>query len=258
MARTLRRTVGVLLLAALCTACKVDVTVDVQFAQDGSGTITVVAAADPAVLAVAPNLATDLRFDDVAAAGWTVDGPSPTPGGGLRVQLTHAFATPAEATAILAGLNGPSGPLLGVALARERVDQTTTYTLTGTLQVAGGLDAFSDADLLAAVGGTPYATQVAGSGLTPADAVSITFSARLPGNLQSSTAPTGEGLRWVVPLDGTALDLTTVSKQVDKQNKWAGPVSTGALIALVAWGVIAVGFIAYVIIARRRRAASGW
>ena len=188
MAQTVRRTVYLLALAVICSACRVDVSVDVAMNNDGSGTITVMAVADADIVARAPSLATDLRLEDVRAAGWTVAGPEPTPEGGLQVVLTRAFLTPAQANAMLAGLNGPSGPLVGLTLGRSRGNEATTYTLNGSLQVVGGLDAFSDPDLLAAVGATPYATEIAAAGLQPADVVGVTFTATVPGSITATTA----------------------------------------------------------------------
>lgn len=245
----------------VCAACNVDVSVDVVMREDGSGVVTVTATADPDVVAQAPSLAADLRLDDVRAAGWTVEGPTPTPGGGLQVVLSHPFTTPAEGTAILAGINGPGGPLRAITLARTRVKRTTTFSLTGSLQTTGGtLDAFSDADLYAALGATPYDAQIAAVGVQSGQAVTVRFQAKLPGTVQSSTATAGSasaptGLSWTVPIDGAALEVTTLATVKDPENKWAGPLAKGALIAFVGWIVIAAGFIIYVVMARRRRAA---
>jgi len=254
MGRTVRL-LSVLLLAVVCAACKVDVTVGVRMDANGAGSVTVTVIADKEMLARAPGLATDLRLDDVKAAGWTVNGPTPTPDGGLQVELVQTFATPAQANTILTDLNGPSGPLFGITLGRTTVQDTTTYTLNGQLQVIGGLAAFSDADLLAAVGATPYAAQVAAANQQPKDVVSITFKAAMPGKLNNTTAKaTGTGgLQWSVPLDGTALDIGTLTEHTAARNQWAEPVAKSALVALVTWGVVAFGFIVYVVAVRLRR-----
>ncbi|MGZ4674378.1 MAG: hypothetical protein ACXV8K_17085, partial [Ilumatobacteraceae bacterium] len=86
---------GLIMIAAmLLTACHVDTTVDIAMGSDGAGKITVTAIADAAVLAQAPGLADDLRFDDAKTAGWTLTGPAATSDGGLRVELSHPFASP--------------------------------------------------------------------------------------------------------------------------------------------------------------------
>jgi hypothetical protein len=255
VARIVRRSVLLLVLVAVCAGCHVDVKVDVAMIKDGSGTVTVTATADKEIVTKSPGLAADLRFADVTAAGWSVDGPAPTPDGGLQVVLRRSFATPAQANAILASINGPGGPFDGITLGRSRTHDATTFTINGTLQVTGGLDAFSDPELLAIVGASPYATQLAQANVAPTDAVTITFSADVPGDVQSTTSLSSDSLVWAVPMDGSPVDVATLSELKDPRNIWAGPVAKASLIALLVWIVVSVGFIIYVIIARRRRAA---
>ncbi len=252
------RRVLVLLVAALAlVSCKVDTTVDVVVRPDGSGTITLTAVADADVVTQTPGLADDLRFDDAIAAGWTVEGPTPTEVGGLSVILRHDFATVEEATAVLQSLNGPDGPLHDISIARTVTPDDITTTLSGTIRVANGLDAFADPDVLAAIGGSPYANDLATANLRPADVVTFTFTADLPGTPTTpASGSTGEPtLTWSVPLDGTTADLatTTVLAQGAQSSGWS-TVATIALVALIAWCVLAIGFIAFVAKARRDRA----
>ena len=190
MARLLKM-LSVAALVAVLAGCHVSVDIDVQMTDDGSGTITITVVADKAVVDKAPGLVGDLRLDDVRAAGWAVEGPTATPDGGLQVVLSQPFSTPAQANAILANVNSPAGPLVGITFGRVRGDDATTFTINGTLQITGGLDAFTDADLLAVVGATPYANQLAAASIAPTDAATITFTAGLPGDVQSTTAPPG-------------------------------------------------------------------
>lgn len=255
-----RRVLFVLLAALALAACKVDTRVDVAVQPDGTGTITLTAVADAELVQKTPGLAEDLRFDDVTAAGWTVDGPTPTADGGLKVTIAHPFATVEEATALLQSLNGPDGPLHGVVIGRTVTADDITTTLSGTLSVSNGLDAFADPDVLAAIGGSPYAADLAASNLRPADVVTFTFAADLPGTITSSTVPgttpAGQtGSVWSVPLDGTTADIATTSvlSQGSGGGIW-GIVAKVALYALIAWVVLAVAFIAFVAQARRARA----
>ena len=257
-----RRVLFVLLAALALAACKVDARVDVAVQPDGTGTISLTAVADAELVQKTPGLAEDLRFDDVTAAGWTVDGPTATADGGLQVVVAHPFTTVEEATALLQSLNGPDGPLHGVAIGRTVTPKEITTTLSGTLGVSNGLDAFADPDLLAAIGGSPYAADLAASNLRPADVVTFTFAADLPGTVTGSTAATGPapdgnaGPVWNVPLDGTTADLATTSvlPQGSGGGGVWGVVAKVALVALIAWVVLAAGFIAFVAQARRARA----
>ena len=256
MARAARRILSLLAVAVLCASCRVDVNVNVAMQLDGSGVVTITAVADAAVVKQAPSLATDLRFDDVKAAGWTVVGPTAEAGGGLRVVLTKTFLTPAEATEILANVSSSNGPLVDVVLARDHTGALTTFHLNGTLRVTGGMAAFSDETLLSAVGATPYARELAAAGVQPADAVGVTFTAVLPGAMKSTTSAADSGvLAWTVPADGSSLDVATITQDKAATNSWAGPVAKGALIALAAWLFFCAGFIVYVIVVRQRRAS---
>ncbi len=253
MARLLRRTLAVLALAVVCASCKVDLKIDVAMKADGSGTVIVTAIADAQILQQAPQIATDLRFADLKASGWTVQGPAPTSDGGLQVVLAHSFQTPEQATAILASINGPNGPLVGMGLSRVRAKGTTTFAVNGALQLTGGLDAFTDSDLLTAVGATPYTAQLAAASVQPADAITATFTVSLPGTVKTNNAGRGVGLTWSTPLGATSQAVSASTETHDPKNVWAKPLAKGALIALVAWLVIAFLFIVYVFLARRRR-----
>ncbi|MCE9621552.1 MAG: hypothetical protein K8R99_04305 [Actinomycetia bacterium] len=246
----MRRTaIAVCALLAL-GACKVDLTVDVQVAADGSGTVTLTAIADAEVVAQAPGLAEDLRFDDASAAGWTVDGPTPTDAGGLQVVLTHTFATVAEATALLQSINGTSGPLQGITITQTDTESQLTTFLAGSLRVDGQLQAFADSDLLSAIGGSPYEQTIRDLGLAPAEAVSFTLTADLPGDPVND----GSTTQWVAPLDGTTLAVSATTAIAQGSTGIWGTVSTVALVALVAWCLVAIAFIMFVAKARRRRA----
>ncbi len=255
--RTIRRRL-VALAAVLLTvsACRVDATVDVVMRANGSGTVAVTLVADADLVSKAPGLADDLRFDDATAAGWVIDGPTATDSGGLTVSIAHDFATPEQATALLASINGPDGPLHDVALSRTVTDDAVTSVLSGTMRVDGGMSAFADPDLLAAIGGTPYASAVADASLRPVDVIGITLRVSVPGDVSSTTGTVdADALVWTVPVDATPITLAiTASESRGGSNVWS-IIATVALVMLVVWCAIAIGFIVFVMLARRRRAA---
>ena len=261
----MKRLVLVALAALSLTACKVDATVDVHVEADGSGDVTVTLVADKALVDAAPGLADDLRFDDATAAGWVATAPEATADGGLQVSVSHTFTTVEEATALLRSVNSTNGPLHDLTISRVVTDDDITTTMTGTLRVDGGIDAFADPDLLSVIGGTPYADNITNAGLRPADAVTFTYRVDLPGaatvsnGVGSSGVATGSGddqvLTWSVPIDGTAADLatTTVLAQGTPSSTW-GTIAKIALGALVVWCLVAGAFIMFVAKARRERA----
>lgn len=257
----MRRALLLIAAAFTLTACKVDATVEVSMRPDGSGAIVLTVVADQELVQNAPDLAADLRFDDAVAAGWVVEGPVDTDVGGLQVVLRHDFASVEEATALLRSLNGSSGPLRDVTITRNVTDEEVTTVLSGALRVDGGVGAFADTDVLAAVGGVPYADAIADADLTPNDAITFRLTADLPGEATSVGAGTlvdesADALTWTVPMDGTSVDLSSVFvvPQGRPASAW-GTVAKVALGVLVLWCLLAGGFILFVVNARRQRAA---
>lgn len=244
----------VVALVLVAAGCRVDLVVDVAMNEDGSGTVTITAIADAEVVAQATGLAQDLRFDDLEEAGWAVEGPAVNDDDGITVTLTHSFATPAEATAILGTLNGADGPFLGLELRRTEDDEAVTYSLTGVGRVNSGLASFTDPDLLAAVGATPYANEIAAADLSPTQAIGLTITVDLPGTVEESSAdPEAGGLSWTIPLDGSSTRLTATSTlSLAGDTTWS-IVATVFLAALVLWVVGATAFILFVVNARKRR-----
>jgi hypothetical protein len=94
----MRRLAALLFGALALSACQVDIVVDIDVEPDGTGTINVTVSADADVVDRVPTLADDLVLDDVAAAGWQIDGPTTTADGGLTIALGHDFASADEAT----------------------------------------------------------------------------------------------------------------------------------------------------------------
>jgi hypothetical protein len=239
---------GVLVLAG----CRVDVAVDLTVGADGTGDVVVTATSDAEVVERAPGLAEDLRFDDAAAAGWTVEGPTPTDDGGLSVTLRHPVTSAAEATNLLASVGPPFSDGL---LERTTVDDETTVTLSGRLSLENGFESFADSELLAAAGGPPFADEL--DGTTPAESMSVVLRADLPGEVDETTAQRRDGaLVWDAPLDGSSVDLATTTVQRPASGgSWARPLSVLALVLLVGWLIVVVAFIVSVARVRRRRRA---
>lgn len=255
MTTMIRRLLAVCACALVLAACQVDVVVDMTMADDGTGTITVVATADADVVRAVPTIAEELALDDVVAAGWAVEGPTATPDGGLTISLSHPFTSAADATNLLNSI-GP--PFNQMAVTRTTVNSETTNSMSGLLGLSKGFESFSDDDLAAAVGSTPFAEEIEASGATPQTSMSVTLHATLPGEVvteQTNGEIVDEGaIEWVVPMDGTIVELRAQSQQAPANNAWwARPLSIAALVALIAWVVVMTCFIGYVAWARSRR-----
>ena len=99
-----RRLLLLLALVGVLAACRVDdVGVDLVIGADGTGQLTVTADGRRRGRR-AGGLAADLRFDDAVAAGWVVEGPTPTDDGGLTVVLRHDVTSAEVHATNLAGL----------------------------------------------------------------------------------------------------------------------------------------------------------
>lgn len=251
------RVAVVLALTLVLTACRVDVRLEIDAADDGSGTIAVTVDIDNQAVTLMPGLAEDLRVDDLLASGWTIDGPTPVNNGGVRVVLGYEFESPDEATRALQQINGPNGPLLNPVLKRTVVDRDVSTTLDATLQFVGGAEAFSDPELSSLLGSAPWSSTAAKLGLDPMQSVSFTLVARLPGEIRKSTGTEAEGgVVWSAPLDGSSQTVVigTVDTKVDG-GVWKA-VATVIGIVLAAWLILMGVLILLVMFARRRRGVS--
>ena len=263
-----RRLAALAVCALVLAGCRVDVGIDVLMAQNGSGVVRVTVQVDAEVASAAPGLAGDVRLDDLRAAGWTSDGVAAAPDGGLVLVLERPFDTPEQATAILATLNGPSGPLQAIAVARDGSRSSITYRISGSVRMDDGLDALADLQLLKVIGASPWADAITASGVTPAQAVSITLRATLPGDAGATDAEQvtsaltwGSGdpgtaataFSWQVPLDGGRTPVDGVSTlSLERGGVW-GPLASVTRLLLAVWVVGSVAFIVFVARARRRR-----
>jgi hypothetical protein len=222
---------------------------------DGTGTITLVATADAEVAAAVPTLAEDLATDDIVAAGWTIEGPTALPDGGLTITLSHDFTSDVEATNLLNSL-GP--PFNEMSMTRNSSGEDTTTRVSGLLGLPDGFESFADEDLVAAVGSVPFAEQIAASGATADSSIAAVIRVELPGRIdadETNGTELGDNqLEWQAPTDGTILDMRAVSVQSPGDDRWwARPLSIVALVALVAWVAFMTLFIGYVVWARWQR-----
>jgi len=250
--RVLALVVAVLVLAG----CRLDVTAVVTMKDDGSGQVTVTARADAELLAKAPAVLSDLRLDDIRAAGWTVDGPTAASDGGEALTLTKPFVTPQQAALVLGELSGPGGPLAGVQL-----DLTHRFATVGSqLQATAGIDgvaALGDSQLTAVLGGqAALADRVTGD---VGDGLHLTVVAQLPGRVVSSNGTVsadGTAVSWSPDLRGGArTDLQAAFEQRDQGALDARSRGRLARVGLVVWAALLVvgGGIAAAVVARRRR-----
>jgi hypothetical protein len=240
---------------ALLSSCRVDGTVQLKVNRNGSGEVIVTVVADRAVVDAEPGVLTDFRSQDLIAAGWSITGPETLDNGSAQVIVRKSFRNPEEATNILSQINGPKGPLKNVVISRAGKDTNSTWTLTGQVDIDGGLEAFVDDNTLTLLGGAPYAATVATNAGDLGDAVGVNFEVILPGDIRETTGLERAGvITWRVAMDGAPTDLSTVTQSLDIVSNVSrvGAVFVRALLVIWIIGVLLLGFVVYTANARRR------
>lgn len=274
---SVRRSAAAFLAVVGLSACRVDTVVDVRLDASGAGTVEVAVVADAEVVKAAPGLADDLRVADLEPAGWIVEGPTATPEGGLSLTLQRPFATPQEATSILAQLSGPDGPFHDLTVDQRRAFARVDSTLRGSIRLDNELGSFVDNGVLAAIGGQPYADTLSTRQLDVNEALGIRIRLHAPGRLQltdGTPLPAGEAqaaaggstgtsettsLEWTAQLDGAAVgDGQPISAEIrlaDAGARSARRWRDFTPWAAAAWLALVLGVVAPLtsLLSRRRR-----
>jgi hypothetical protein len=246
-----RRNKLVLAAAALvllvCSACQVTIAVGVDAKQNGSGVVRAGVGLDDDALHQIPDLASQLRVDDLERAGWTIVGPRKERDNRTWVRATKPFASPAGAAKAMNELNGPNGPFKNFKLTTKHSLLRTKTSFSGTVDRVGA-KGLADPKLQ---------QQLAGSGVDPNvleqqldqiidRSVRTEVVVQIPGSI-SSNAPTevSGGIVWH-PKAGEQARLTASSTAWNLR-----PIIFGAVALVLA--------IAAVVIWRRsrRKARSG-
>lgn len=175
---------------ALLAACQVDVTVDVQVNEDGSGSVTVGVGLDEAALARVGQLDQQLRTSDLEAAGWAVTAPT-TEGDRTWVRASKRFATPEDGQAVLAEITGPTGPFRDFAVHVDDGAFGTDFGVQGTIDLTGGPQAFGDEELRTLLGGDAYGGTLTAleqaEGRPATEMVDFEVTVRVPGKTTTYT-----------------------------------------------------------------------
>ena len=246
------------------TACRVDLATTINVAENGSGSITVLATADAAALRLAPELPDALNIDDLQAAGWEVTVQNPTADGGLSVTARREFATVDEATMFLSQLSGENGPLREISIVRTGGVNDSTYAFSAKGGLRDGLAGFADAEALVSLGGAPFAETLSSSGVALSDVLGMSLSLTMPGEPVdtngTTTARTEDDLTttitWTIPVDAADAPLaaTTRARDVSALVSWfAARVFLIVMILFVA----AVFVYITTVVHRRNRSAPG-
>src|SRR4029077_15719160 len=121
----------------VCSACQVTIAVGVDAKQNGSGVVRAGVGLDDDALHQIPDLAQQLRVDDLRKSGWTVVGPRKERDNRTWVRATKPFANPAGAAKAMGELNGPNGPFKNFKLRSKRSFLRTKASFSGTVDRVG-------------------------------------------------------------------------------------------------------------------------
>ncbi len=240
---------------AITSACRVDVGVGVEAADDGSGEVRVAARLDGDAVArlvgaTGATPAERLEFADLVAAGWEVDGPTMLADGGLEVVITQRYDDPADAARLFAELGGTSGPFEGLRLTQERTFFTTKTVLTGAVDLERGLETFTDPELRAALeatDGAPFGVSTEQLeqrfGASIDRLLGLQLAVALPGTIEANApAEAGNGAVWPLPLG----ERTAIEAMSERRN-----VRNLAALAVAATSALALGGLLLVRLRRR-------
>lgn len=225
----------ILAVAALfvLAGCRVGVSVEVETAAEGGGRVMATVTLDGEAAAQVPDLAEQLRVSDLGAAGWTVEGPTPAPGGGVTVLASKPFATSAGATRALQELGGGFG---GLRLRVDRGFWRTTSELTGAVDLSPGLAAFGDEELAALVGNPTLGLDPGAVerelGRPLAEVVAVELVGDLAGEVDADAPRARSGAPvWAVPL-GSSVAVRATAQQWNVQRLALAGVSLVAGLSL--------------------------
>ena len=192
--RTVRRRLGVRWrpalvalagIVVLASACEVGVGVDIEVAENGSGTVSVGASLDRAAAEVLGDLAGQISLEDLAAAGWDVSGPAREADNRVWLRASKAFGSAEQLPAVLEEIAGP-GVFSGFQLRRRAEFAEQTWEVAGQVDPAAAIPELLDT--LAFNSGLQErirraVAEAGGESLT--DGLTVRLSIDLPGELRS-------------------------------------------------------------------------
>ena len=213
------------------------IAVGVDTHANGSGVVRAGVGLDADALRQIPDLAQQLRVDDLKRAGWTVVGPRKESDSRTWVRASKGFADAAGARRTVAELNGPNGPFKDFRLSRSHRFLRTKTSFAGTVDLSGA-GAFADQRLIQQLGasGVDAKTLQQQADVLVNQTFRVEVVAHLPGSI-SSNAPTAVsgGVVWH-PKVGEHVRLTATSTAWNLRPVIFGAIAVlAALAAAVVW-----------------------
>lgn len=247
----------------VAAACRAEVDVTVQVADDGSGVVTTEVLLDAETTEGLADLdeGATLLLNDLAVAGWDVIPPLTDDNGETRIVATKAFGTPEQFSEVMDDLTGPDGIFQDFGLTRTQTFGRVDYQLNGTVDPTGGFDSFGDEALTTALG--PSLASIAFSppyGAAEED-VTFTVNVEMPGEFQEdgsngSISPVGtaaSGTRGTWSTDLAASQRLELALATARRSTTAQVLRGVAVVAAVLAALVLFAQVLRVFGARRRR-----
>lgn len=227
-----RGVLGAVLILAL-GGCRVDAEVRVHAREDGSGWVRVTVTFDSdAIARLGGDPAGALALEDLQAAGWQVDGPRRGSGQSVSVSAIRDFARPEQVRDLLEQVDGPGGVLRDADLVREVRPGRTTVRFATRFDPAGGLGAFADEALAAALDGEPLGRSLddmaRATDQPVASMAGLVVRVDLPGEPRTDAAVSGRSATWILGLD----DPPTVLRASSTSWRWSSVALAGLGLAM--------------------------
>lgn len=248
---------ALVLLVMLCSGgCRVRTDIGIEMKENGSGTVTVKIGLDDAAMKEAPNFQQALKVDDLTAHGWTLTGPVKEIDGFTYFSAAKPFADPDEAQKIFLEISGDKGPFRDFTISRTRSFAHTKFSFSGSVDLSGGIESFSDSELAQQLDGKPIGDDVKAIEQRINDTLDNVFqiriAVRMPGDV-TSNAP-GQATNGAVWLPRLSQPAAITLEASSTSTRWFTIV--GAIAAAVsAVGIIVVLVLRLVVVRRRRRRA---
>lgn len=238
-----------LLLVVGLAACEATADVNVDVAEDGSGTVEVVVELDREALGRIGGLGA-IETSDLAAAGWDVADPEKIEDGSVKLRVEKDFGRPSDLQPTLDEISGPNGPLQDLQVDVLDKFGGTKYVLGGRLVTEVNLAQFSDQGVADALDGLALGRSdedLATAFKDHPGSLKLNLSVGLPGQLTDSNgarskgASAGSRVSWSADLtaDGAENALNATSEK--KSGQAPQLVKIGGALVLLAAVVFLVG-----------------
>jgi hypothetical protein len=234
----------VALLGLLASACRLQLGVNVDVEEDGSGTVEVVVGVDrDGIERIGGDLGAVLAVDDLEDAGWTVEGPTEEDDGFTRVHVRKAFDSPTEAEAIFEEIAGEDGPFQDFGVSRDSSFARTEWGFTGRVDFRGGAEAFGDDALAAELDGEPLGQSVeeieAQLGEALSRIIQVRVGVQLPGEVTSNaTTKAANGAVWQVGFGDGTVDMEASGEEQRTASLVGIGVAAACLALLLLYGLV--------------------